>query len=70
MITFISGDLLQADTEYIAQGVAVGSQEGMGTGLALKISMKWPEVQAAFKRYTRNSKFDGGDIFVVKPAAG
>ncbi|MDB5034815.1 MAG: hypothetical protein JWQ98_2056 [Chlorobi bacterium] len=70
MITFISGDLLQADTAYIAQGVAVGSQEGLGTGLALKISTKWPDIQAAFKRYTRNTRFEGGDIFVVKPSAG
>jgi flagellar biosynthesis/type III secretory pathway protein FliH len=33
MIKYISGDILQSKDEYIAQGVAVGSQEGLGTGL-------------------------------------
>jgi len=69
MITFISGNILLAETEYIAQGVATGSQEGMGTGLALKISMKWPEVQQQFKKYTHNHTFDGGDLFVVPPTS-
>lgn len=67
MIRFVSGDLLSTDTQYIAQGVATGSQEGLGTGLALKISKKWPDVQARFKRYTRNHSFEGGDLFVVDP---
>lgn len=35
MIKYISGDILQSKDEYIAQGVAVGSQEGLGTGLPL-----------------------------------
>ena len=38
MIKYISGDILQSKDEYIAQGVAVGSQEGLGTGLAYKLS--------------------------------
>ena len=38
MIKYISGDILQSKDEYIAQGVAVGSQEGLGTGLAFKLS--------------------------------
>lgn len=42
MIEFTSGDLLQSQTQYIAQGVAEGNQEGLGTGLALKISKRWP----------------------------
>jgi len=67
MIKWISGDILQATTQYIAQGVATGSQEGMGTGLALKISTKWTDVQKEFKKFTRNNKFEGGDIFVVVP---
>lgn len=67
MIEFISGDILQTDSEYIAQGVAVGSQEGLGTGLAMKISRKWPEAQKKFKKYTRNNKFEGGDLFVARP---
>ena len=67
MISFVSGNLLNAKTEYIAQGVAIGSQEGLGTGLALKISMKWPEVQQHFKRYTHNHSFSGGDVFAVSP---
>jgi O-acetyl-ADP-ribose deacetylase (regulator of RNase III) len=70
MITFISGDLLQTSADYIAQGVATGSQEGLGTGLARKISTKWPEVQQQFKKYTRNTPFRGGDLFVVPPASG
>jgi O-acetyl-ADP-ribose deacetylase (regulator of RNase III) len=69
MIQFTSGDLLQASTDYIAQGVATGSQEGLGTGLALKISTLWPEVQQQFKKYTRSSSFNGGDIFVVSPTS-
>lgn len=67
MIEFISGDLLQATTQYIAQGVATGSQEGMGTGLALKISKQWPDAQKAFKKFTRSSSFEGGDVFFVAP---
>lgn len=67
MIQFTSGDLLQAPTQYIAQGVATGSQEGLGTGLALKISTKWPDVQQQFKKHTRSSSFAGGDLFVVAP---
>ena len=67
MIRFISGNLLDAHTRYIAQGVATGSQEGLGTGLALKISTKWPGVQQQFKKYTRNNSFSGGDLFVVSP---
>ncbi len=68
MITFTSGDLLQAPQQYIAQGVAEGNQEGLGTGLAFKITRKWPEVQAAFKRYTRSGRFRGGDLWVCPPA--
>lgn len=67
MIKFVSGDILQTTTQYIAQGVATGSQEGMGTGLAFKISTKWTDVQKDFKKFTRNNKFEGGDIFVVAP---
>lgn len=67
MLEFISGDLLQATTEYLAQGVATGSQEGLGTGLALKISTKWPDVQQQFKKFTHNHVFKGGDVFAVTP---
>lgn len=67
MIQFTSGDLLQAQTQYIAQGVATGSQEGLGTGLALKISTKWPDVQQQFKKHTRSNTFAGGDVFAVPP---
>ena len=69
MIRFVSGDILQSDSEYIAQGVACGSQEGLGTGLALKISKKWPDAQKKFKKFTFNQKFEGGDIYVVAPEA-
>ena len=68
MIEFVAGDILQAKTEYIAQGVAVGSQEGLGTGLALKISKKWPLVQKQFKKYTHSHTFTNGDLFVVPPS--
>ncbi len=68
MLKFVSGDILQTETQYIAQGVAVGSQEGLGTGLAFKISRKWPMVQKQFKKHTRSSKFAGGDLFAVAPA--
>jgi len=68
MIKFVSGDILQTKSSYIAQGVATDSQEGMGAGLALKISSKWPDVQKHFKQFTRSQKFHGGDIFVVAPA--
>lgn len=40
MIESTAGDLLQSDAQYIAQGVAEGNQEGLGTGLALKISKR------------------------------
>jgi len=68
MISFTSGNLLNTETEFIAQGVATGSQEGLGTGLALKISKKWPEVQQQFKKFTHSNSFDGGDLFVVLPS--
>jgi O-acetyl-ADP-ribose deacetylase (regulator of RNase III) len=67
MIKFISGDILKAKETYIAQGVAEGNQEGLGTGLALKICTAWPEVQSKFKRYARLGRFRAGDIFVVAP---
>jgi O-acetyl-ADP-ribose deacetylase (regulator of RNase III) len=67
MIKFVSGDILKTTSAYIAQGVATDSLEGMGTGLALKISTKWPDVQKHFKQFTRSQKFQGGDIFVVAP---
>ncbi|WP_256751619.1 macro domain-containing protein [Mesorhizobium sp. Mes31] len=67
MIVFVAGDLLTAKESYIAQGVAEGNQEGLGTGLALKISKKWPNVQAAFKKYARAGKFTGGQIWTLEP---
>jgi O-acetyl-ADP-ribose deacetylase (regulator of RNase III) len=67
VLKFISGDILRATSPYIAHGVATGSQEGMGTGLALKISSKWPDAQKHFKQFTRSQQFQGGDIFVVAP---
>jgi len=67
MLKSVSGDILNTTSAYIAQGVATDSQEGMGTGLALKISSKWPDAQKHFKQFTRSQKFQGGDIFVVAP---
>ncbi|MBI3831679.1 MAG: macro domain-containing protein [Planctomycetes bacterium] len=67
MVKFVSGDMLQSSAQYLAQGVATGAQEGLGTGLAHKISSKWPEVQKQFKRQTRNKPFDGGDLVVIEP---
>jgi len=68
MIKFVSGDILRASSEYIAHGVAADSREGLGTGLPLKISSKWPEVQKHFRQFTRGNRFQGGDLFVVSPA--
>ncbi len=70
MISFIAGDLLASRETYIAQGVAEGNQEGLGTGLAFKISKRWPEVQAAFKKHARSGNFRGGDIWTLAPAPG
>ena len=70
MISFVAGDLLASDEDYIAQGVAEGNQEGLGTGLAFKISRRWPEVQAAFKKHGRSGNFTGGDIWTLPPGAG
>jgi O-acetyl-ADP-ribose deacetylase (regulator of RNase III) len=67
MIRFTSGDLLKASEAYIAQGVAEGNQEGLGTGLALKLSTKWPDAQKAFKRQARSGCFKGGCIWVCEP---
>ncbi len=66
-IRFVEGDLLAATENYIAQGVAEGNQEGLGTGLAFKISRKWPEVQSAFKKHARGGRFKGGDLWVCPP---
>jgi O-acetyl-ADP-ribose deacetylase (regulator of RNase III) len=70
MLEFVSGNLLDAKTQYVAQGVATDSQEGLGTGLALKISTRWADVQQQFKRFTRNNSFSGGDVFAVPPNEG
>lgn len=69
MISFVAGDLLASIEDYIAQGVAEGNQEGLGTGLALKISRRWPDVQAAFKKHARSGHFTGGDIWTLPPGA-
>lgn len=68
MITFISGNILQAREQYLAQGVAEGNQEGLGTGLAFKISSKWPDAQRAFKQWARSGQFKGGSIWVYPPS--
>lgn len=70
MIEWMSGDVLQTEADYIAQGVATGSQEGMGTGLAFKISSAWPAIQQRFKKHTRSAAFAGGDLFAVAPGPG
>jgi len=67
MIKFISGDILRADSEFIALGVATGAPEGGGAGLALKVSSRWPEAQKHLRQFTRGNKFQGGDLFVVAP---
>lgn len=67
MVEFVSGDILQTTTQYLAQGVAVGSQEGLGPVLALKISTKWTDAQKQFKKFTYNNRFEDGDMFVVLP---
>ncbi|MCA1566581.1 MAG: Appr-1-p processing protein [Acidobacteria bacterium] len=68
MITFISGDILRANTEFVALGVATGAPEGGGAaGAAAKVSSKWPEVQQHLRQFTRGNKFQGGDLFVVAP---
>ncbi len=68
MIEFTSGEILRTKSDYIASGVAADSQEGIGAGLALKISKKWPDAQKHFKQFARSQKFQGGDLFVVAPA--
>lgn len=70
MLEFRAGDLLLAGEEYIAQGVAEGNQEGLGTGLALEISRRWPAVQVAFKRFARGGRFRGGELWACPPAPG
>jgi O-acetyl-ADP-ribose deacetylase (regulator of RNase III) len=67
MIKFISGDILRANTEFVALGVATGAPEGVGGGAAAKVSSKWPEVQQHLRQFTRGNKFQGGDLFVVAP---
>ena len=68
MIKFVSGDILRSSAKYIGHGVATGTQEGLGTGLALKISTRWPDAQKHFKQFARGNKFQGGDLFVVSPS--
>jgi O-acetyl-ADP-ribose deacetylase (regulator of RNase III) len=67
MIEFISGDIFQTHTTFIAHGVAIGTQEGLGTGLAFKLSSKWPDVQQQFKKFTRTHPFTRGDLCVILP---
>jgi O-acetyl-ADP-ribose deacetylase (regulator of RNase III) len=68
VIRFREGDLLCAEEDYIAQGVAEGNQEGLGTGLAFKISSKWPDVQKSFKKHARSGRFKAGSIWVCRPS--
>src|SRR6267378_312464 len=68
MIKYVSGDILRANSEYIAHGVATGSQQGADTVLASQISKRFPEVQKHFRQFTRGNRFQGGDLFVVSPA--
>ncbi|HEY0082217.1 MAG TPA: hypothetical protein VGB61_05450 [Pyrinomonadaceae bacterium] len=67
MIKFVSGDILRANSEFIALGVATGAPEGVGKGAGAKVSSKWPEVQQHLRQFTRGNKFQGGDLFVVSP---
>jgi O-acetyl-ADP-ribose deacetylase (regulator of RNase III) len=67
MIKFISGDILRANSEFIALGVVTGAPEGAGGGAAAKVSSKWPEAQKHLRQFTRGNKFQGGDLFVVAP---
>ena len=67
MIKLISGDILRANAEFVALGVATGAPEGGGAGAAAKVSSKWPEVQQHLRQFTRGNKFQGGDLFVVAP---
>jgi O-acetyl-ADP-ribose deacetylase (regulator of RNase III) len=67
MIKFVSGDILRTKAAYIAHGVGTDSHEGAATGLALRISSKWPDVQKHFRQFTRSQQFKVGDIFVVAP---
>jgi O-acetyl-ADP-ribose deacetylase (regulator of RNase III) len=68
MIKFISGDILRANSEFIALGVATGAPEGGGAaGAVAKVSSKWPEVQQHLRQFTRGNKFQGGDLFMVSP---
>ncbi|MDX6271396.1 MAG: hypothetical protein QOD28_2619 [Acidobacteriota bacterium] len=69
MIKFISGDILRANAEFVALGVATGAPEGggRGAGATAKVSSKWPEVQQHLRQFTRGNKFQGGDLFVVAP---
>ena len=69
MIKFISGDILRANAEFVALGVATGEPAGDGAkgSVAAKVSSKWPEVQKHLRQFTRGTKFQGGDLFVVAP---
>jgi O-acetyl-ADP-ribose deacetylase (regulator of RNase III) len=67
MIKIVAGDILRTTSEYLAHGVASGAEEGIGTGLALRISSKWPEAQKHLRQFSRGNKFQGGDLFVVAP---
>ena len=59
------GRYIQSKDEYIAQGVAVGSQEELGTGLAFRLSSQFPGFQKRFRKYTRNTKFQAGNVFIL-----
>src|SRR5688500_5517797 len=67
MISFVTGDLLASTEDYIAQGVAEGNQEGLGTGLALKSTRLCPHLQDAFRKPARSCNFSVGDICTFPP---
>ncbi|MDQ2856234.1 MAG: Appr-1-p processing protein [Acidobacteriota bacterium] len=67
MIKFISGDILRSTSQYIVAGALTGTQETPASGLAARISSKWPEAQKHLRQFARGNKFLGGDLFVVAP---
>lgn len=63
MVTFVKGDLLNADVDIICHQVNL--QGVMGGGLAYQIAKKYPNTEKAYKKYCDKKSKDLGDCLIT-----